>query len=109
MFLSFVSFVSLVSEASLTTAADLHDQPALLDELSKLSSDVAADRLKTLLELAQRTSSGRVDPFKEEISCRIVPDNLVTELFNIMEISHTAQVECLEDGLLISVSSRLVG
>lgn len=62
------------------------------EELEKLNDSVGADRLLTLLELAQRTSTSRDDPYNDEIGCRLMGVNLVTELFRIMNISHDSQV-----------------
>jgi len=60
-------------------------------ELKKLVRDIAPSRLEALLELALRVSSASHDPFKDDLKCTLVPHNLITELFRIMNVTHDAK------------------
>ncbi|KAK6168732.1 hypothetical protein SNE40_019917 [Patella caerulea] len=43
-------------------------------------------RLETLLELALRTSTANVDPFKDDLKVELLPFDLITQLFKILTI-----------------------
>ncbi|KAK7497177.1 hypothetical protein BaRGS_00011471 [Batillaria attramentaria] len=43
-------------------------------------------RLETLLELALRTSTANVDPFKDDLKVDLLPYDLITQLFRILTI-----------------------
>ena len=60
-------------------------------ELKKLVRDIAPSRLDALLEMALRVSSASHDPFKDDLKCALVPHNLITELFRIMNVTHSAK------------------
>lgn len=91
---SFFTFWTLHPASQVTGARDqiASHYARAAEELEKLSDSAGADRLLTLLELAQRTSTSREDPYKDEIQCRVMHVNLVTELFRIMNITHDSQV-----------------
>lgn len=57
-------------------------------ELSKIVRDIEPSRVEALLGLALRTSTAATDPFKDNLKFGLVPHNLVTELFRIMNITH---------------------
>lgn len=58
------------------------------DELSKLVRDIVPSRLEALLEMALRVSSASKDEFKDDLRCGLVPHNLITELFRILNVTH---------------------
>eukprot|EP00039_Didymoeca_costata_P009973 m.133126 g.133126 ORF g.133126 m.133126 type:complete len:838 (+) comp14664_c0_seq1:156-2669(+) len=57
-------------------------------ELSKMVREIVPSRLDALLEMALRVSSASKDPFKDDLRCQLVPHNLITELFRIMNVTH---------------------
>eukprot|EP01135_Chromosphaera_perkinsii_P003727 Nk52_evm45s252 gene=Nk52_evmTU45s252 len=56
-------------------------------ELKKDVSDIIPNRLESLLELSLRTSVAVSDPFKDLLKCELLPYNLITQLFRIMNVS----------------------
>ena len=59
-------------------------------ELRKKHDDIVASRIESLLDLAVRTSVAANDPFKEDLKVDIVPYDLITQLFRIINVrGHT--------------------
>ncbi|XP_064628663.1 gamma-tubulin complex component 2-like isoform X2 [Lineus longissimus] len=56
------------------------------DEMKKTIDDIMPTRLETLLELALRTSTANVDPFKDDLKVDLLPYDLITQLFKILSI-----------------------
>lgn len=58
------------------------------EELSKPARDVMSTRLTSLMELAIRTcSSGKTDPYKNDIFIETVPEDFVLQVFRINAIN----------------------
>ena len=59
-------------------------------ELRKKHDDIVSSRIESLLDLAVRTSVAASDPFKEDLKVDIVPYDLITQLFRIINVrGHT--------------------
>lgn len=57
------------------------------EELLKPISDVVPSRLQSLFELALRTSTGKHDPYKEDMSLTILTRNNTHQILTIQKIS----------------------
>ncbi|XP_074643157.1 gamma-tubulin complex component 2-like [Tubulanus polymorphus] len=55
-------------------------------EMKKTIDEIMPTRLETLLELALRTSTANVDPFKDDLKVDLLPYDLITQLFKILTI-----------------------
>lgn len=56
------------------------------EEMKQNIDDIMPTRLETLLELALRTSTANVDPFKDDLKVDLLPYDLITQLFRILTI-----------------------
>lgn len=56
------------------------------DEMKKPMDEIMPTRLETLLELALRTSTANVDPFKDDLKVELLPYDLISQLFRILTI-----------------------
>ncbi|XP_025097324.1 gamma-tubulin complex component 2-like [Pomacea canaliculata] len=56
------------------------------EEMRQNMDDIMPTRLETLLELALRTSTANVDPFKDDLKVDLLPFDLITQLFRILTI-----------------------
>ncbi|KAK2180083.1 hypothetical protein NP493_457g05005 [Ridgeia piscesae] len=63
------------------------------DELRKTMDHITPTRLETLLELALRTSTANVDPFKDDLRVELLSYDLVTQLFKILSIETKQEKE----------------
>lgn len=63
------------------------------DEMKQDMEDIMPTRLETLLELALRTSTANVDPFKDDLRVELLPYDLITQLFKILMIETKAEKE----------------
>lgn len=57
------------------------------EELLKPISDVVPSRLQSLFELALRTSTGKHDPYKEDMTLTILTRNNTHQILTIQKIS----------------------
>ena len=56
------------------------------DYLEQLTKEVSNDKLKSLLELAIRTSTANHDPFKDDLSCELNSYSLIEQIFVMQNI-----------------------
>ncbi|XP_041354765.1 gamma-tubulin complex component 2-like isoform X2 [Gigantopelta aegis] len=56
------------------------------EEMKQDIDDITITRLESLLELALRTSTANVDPFKDDLKVDLLPFDLITQLFKILSI-----------------------
>ncbi|XP_060079665.1 gamma-tubulin complex component 2-like isoform X1 [Ylistrum balloti] len=56
------------------------------EEMKQDIDKIMPTRLETLLELALRTSTANVDPFKDDLRVELLPFDLITQLFKILTI-----------------------
>jgi len=56
-------------------------------ELVKDVEDIAQGKLSSCLELAIRSSTAAIDPFKDRLSCKLLPYNLTNQLLKIIHTS----------------------
>ncbi|XP_046359513.1 gamma-tubulin complex component 2-like [Haliotis cracherodii] len=56
------------------------------EEMKQNIEDIMPTRLESLLELALRTSTANVDPFKDDLRVDLLPYDLITQLFKILTI-----------------------
>ncbi|XP_070191427.1 gamma-tubulin complex component 2-like isoform X2 [Littorina saxatilis] len=56
------------------------------EEMKQNIDDIMPTRLETLLELALRTSTANVDPYKDDLKVDLLPYDLITQLFRILTI-----------------------
>ena len=59
------------------------------DELAKNVNDISEQKLKSLLELALRTSIANHDPFKDDLKCDLEPYTLVKHIMGIVGVSES--------------------
>lgn len=59
------------------------------DELAKNVNDISEQKLKSLLELALRTSIANHDPFKDDLKCDLEPYTLVKHIMGIVGVCET--------------------
>ena len=52
--------------------------------------DIVPARLEALLDLAVRTSTANSDPFKEDLTCDLLPYDLITQLVRILSVTGDA-------------------
>lgn len=57
------------------------------EELKKNMDDIVPARLEALLDLAVRTSTANSDPFKDDLTCDLLPYDLITQLFRILSVT----------------------
>eukprot|EP00743_Colponemidia_sp_Colp-15_P006425 GILK01006915.1.p1 GENE.GILK01006915.1~~GILK01006915.1.p1 ORF type:complete len:955 (+),score=184.16 GILK01006915.1:253-2865(+) len=53
------------------------------DELTKTVQQITKSKLESLLEMALRTSTANVDPYKDDLTCELYPYTLIEQLFAI--------------------------
>lgn len=56
------------------------------DEMKQDVENIMPTRLESLLELALRTSTANVDPYKDDLKVNLLPYDLITQMFNILSI-----------------------
>lgn len=56
------------------------------EEMKQDMDNIMPTRLESLLELALRTSTANVDPFKDDLKVELLPYDLITQLFQILTI-----------------------
>ncbi|XP_076078123.1 gamma-tubulin complex component 2-like isoform X5 [Mytilus galloprovincialis] len=56
------------------------------EEMKQDIDNIMPSRLESLLELALRTSTANVDPFKDDLKVELLPYDLITQLFQILTI-----------------------
>ncbi|XP_064605100.1 gamma-tubulin complex component 2-like [Liolophura sinensis] len=56
------------------------------EEMKQNIDDILPTRLESLLELALRTSTANVDPFKDDLKVDLLPYDLITQMFKILTI-----------------------
>jgi len=62
------------------------------DEMRKNADDIVHSRLEALLELALRTSAAVSDPYKDDLRCKLLPYDLITQLFRILSVTNERNV-----------------
>eukprot|EP00049_Salpingoeca_infusionum_P011462 m.199241 g.199241 ORF g.199241 m.199241 type:complete len:756 (+) comp14936_c0_seq1:144-2411(+) len=65
----------------------VHFADSAHSELSKQSHTLQPQRLLSLFELAQRTSSARADAFKDHVYCTMEATNVYSRLFRVLNVS----------------------
>ncbi|KAK2144922.1 hypothetical protein LSH36_719g00006 [Paralvinella palmiformis] len=63
------------------------------EEMKKPMEEIIPTRLETLLELALRTSTANVDPYKDDLRVDLLSYDLVTQLFKILTIETKLEKE----------------
>ena len=63
------------------------------DEMKKKLHEIIPTRLESLLELALRTSTSNVDPFKDDLKVDLLSYDLITQLFKILSIETDKEQE----------------
>ncbi|KAG8260349.1 Gamma-tubulin complex component 2 [Homalodisca vitripennis] len=63
------------------------------EELVKPISEVVPSRLQSLFELALRTSTGKHDPYKEDVTLTILTENNTYQIFTIHSICNESKEE----------------
>ncbi|CAH1800217.1 unnamed protein product [Owenia fusiformis] len=56
------------------------------NEMKKPMEEIMPTRLESLLELALRTSTSNIDPFKDDLRVDLLPYDLINQLFKILSI-----------------------
>ncbi|KAG8186865.1 hypothetical protein JTE90_024109 [Oedothorax gibbosus] len=64
------------------------------EELQKDIDDVMPTRLESLLELALRTSVVNEDRYKDDVRVELLPDNLLTQMFKILDKARDSKNDC---------------
>ncbi len=57
------------------------------EELRKMVQDITLSKLNSLLELSVRTSIAESDPYKDDLTCVLLPYNLMMQLMKIIHIA----------------------
>lgn len=60
------------------------------EELKKNMDDIVPARLEALLDLAVRASTANSDPFKDDLTCDLLPYDLISQLFRILSVTGDA-------------------
>ncbi|KAL8599173.1 hypothetical protein ACOMHN_007889 [Nucella lapillus] len=84
-----VQFMDMTEEEMKQNIDDILDSVvrcAMPLRFPSLSTHIMPTRLETLLELALRTSTANVDPFKDDLKVDLLPYDLITQLFRILTI-----------------------
>ena len=55
-------------------------------ELKKPKEEIKISRLESLLELAVRSSTANIDPYKDDLMVSLLPYDLITQLFRVLTI-----------------------
>ncbi|KAK3086762.1 hypothetical protein FSP39_022926, partial [Pinctada imbricata] len=74
------------------------------EEMKQDMDKIMPTRLESLLELALRTSTANVDPYKDDLRVELLPFDLITQLFKILtiETSHEKEYKVDPTDLLLS-------
>lgn len=78
-------------------------------ELAKGVADINPNKLRSLLELALRTSKANMDPFKDDLSCYLQPYTLIQKLDAIHSTSKFQNNKAREQGLAAALKAPGAG
>ena len=57
-------------------------------ELSKNVADISLAKLRSMLDLSLRSSTADQDPYKEDLSCQLLPYTLISQLLRVISVKH---------------------
>ncbi|GAB1597452.1 gamma-tubulin complex component 2-like [Argonauta hians] len=69
------------------------------EEMKQPYKNISRRRMETLLELALRTSTANVDPFKDDLRIQFQETDLISQLYDILKAMRSSPIECNLSGL----------